>query len=141
MAELTDAELWRAVDATVRDVLLPAIGEEQAWAQAVAVQLVGLARYAAARPAARDGERIAELTAALDALAGNELVDAAWDGDRSPAGVVDAVGRVLAAAVIGSGDAAAQVRAVLRPVVVGQLDDELALTSPLVAAFRGKLDG
>jgi hypothetical protein len=51
-----------------------------------------------------------------------------------------AAGAALAAAV-GRDDAAAdEVRAVLRAVVVRHLDDELAVTGPLVQAFRGQLD-
>jgi hypothetical protein len=84
---------------------------------------------------------VAELAAALHALSANEIVAAAWDGDRSERVVMSAAGASLAAAV-GRGDAAAiEVRAVLRPVVVRHLDDDLAVTAPLVGAFRGRLDG
>ena len=54
---------------------------------------------------------------------------------------MEAAGAVLAAAV-GRDDRPRTRRAsVLRPVLVRQLDDELAETAPLVDAFRGKLDG
>jgi hypothetical protein len=70
----------------------------------------------------------------------NEIVAAVWAGDRSPPAVMAAAGAALAAAV-GRDDAAAdEVRAVLRAVVVRHLDDELAVTGPLVQAFRGQLD-
>jgi hypothetical protein len=138
VAEPTEAELWRSVEVTVRDVLLPAISDE--WARTAAVQLVGLARYAASRPADRTTERARELTAALDALAGNRLVDAHWRAGAGGDPFV-AAGRVLAAAVVLDHDPAAdQVRAVLRPVVTRHLDDELAVTGGLVPAFRGRLD-
>lgn len=140
MAELEDAELWRSVEHTLRQVLLPALDPEQPWARAVGVQLVGLARYAAARPVDRTAERVEELATVLDSLAGNELVGTAWSGDRSERVVMAAVGRALAAAIDRDDHAAAQVRAVLRPVVLRQLDDELAVTAPLVDAFRGQLD-
>ena len=39
-----------------------------------------------------------------------------------------------------SNAAADEIRAVLRPVLVRQLDDELAVTAPLVSAFRGVID-
>jgi hypothetical protein len=137
---LTDAELWRSVEETVRRVLLPAIAEGQEWAQAVAVQLAGLARYAAGRPSDTVAARVDELAGTLDALAVNEIVAAVWAGDRSPPAVMAAAGAALAAAV-GRDDAAAdEVRAVLRAVVVRHLDDELAVTGPLVQAFRGQLD-
>jgi hypothetical protein len=48
MSGVDDATLWRAVDATLRDVLVPALPPGHALD--TAVQLTGLARYAAARP-------------------------------------------------------------------------------------------
>jgi len=46
--EPADADMWRSVEATVRDVLLPSVADD--WARVIAVQLVGMARYAATRP-------------------------------------------------------------------------------------------
>ena len=138
---LTDAEIHRAVAATVHDVLLPALRDDADWARAAAIQLVGLTRYAARRAPDRTAERVAELAALLDALAGNELVAAAWDCDRSQRAVMHAAGAVLAAAVGRADPPATDARAAIRPVLVRQLDDELAETGPLVDAFRGKLDG
>lgn len=135
---LDDAELWRCVDATLTEVILPAIADGEDWARAATVQLIGLVRYAATRPADVAEERRAELAGVLASLAGNPLVD--WDGDPSERSVHGAAGRALAAAVGRDDTAAAEVRAVLRPVAVRHLDDELALTAPLVNAFRGKLD-
>ncbi|MCB0986021.1 MAG: hypothetical protein KDB06_15330, partial [Ilumatobacter sp.] len=95
----TAAELWRGVEATVRDVLLPALTDD--WARAAAVQLVGLARYAQRRPADPTGERAAELAAALDSLGHNVHVAAHWRGDDvvEVADVLAAVAAVLVAAV------------------------------------------
>ena len=140
MAErLDDAELWRSVERTLREVLLPAIADEHEWARTTAVQLAGLARYAAGRPADATAERVAELRAALIALAGNALVESV-DEHAGTDRVMDVTGRALAAA-IGRNDADAhQIRHALRPLVVRHLDDELAVTAPLVAAFRGRLD-
>ena len=85
--------------------------------------------------------RVAELAEVLATLGENPIVAVAWDGDRSQPSVMAASGAALAAAV-GRNDAAAdQIRALLRPVIVRQLDDELRVTAPLVDAFRGKLDG
>lgn len=132
-----DAELWAAVEATVRDVLLPELEDE--WARAAAVQIVGLARYARERPGYTGSEYEAELTAALDTLAGqgNGIVKAVWPG----AGIQlhDAVARCLAVAVVRDDPEAAAVRSHLRPVVVSHLDDELETTSPLLDYFRGRL--
>ena len=138
---LADAEIHRAVAATVRDVLLPALREDADWARAVAIQLVGLARYGAERSGDQTVARIAELAGVLDALAGNELVDEAWNGDHSQRAVMGAAGAVLAAAVGRDDDAARAAVGALRPLLVRQLDDELAETAPLVDAFRGRLDG
>jgi hypothetical protein len=136
--ELTDAALWRSVEVTGRDVILPAVTDE--WVRASLVQLIGLARYAASRPPDPTAARVAELLAVLGSLDGNALVVAEWTGETTPASVVGAVARILARAV-GRADADADaVRRLLRPVVVRQLDDELAVTGALVGAFRGQLD-
>jgi hypothetical protein len=135
---LDDAELWRCVDATLTDVILPAIADGEDWARAATVQLIGLVRYAVRRPGDVADERRAEVAGVLASLAGNPLVD--WDGDASEASIQGAAGRALAAAVGRDDTAADEVRRVLRPVVIRHLDDELAVTGPLVNAFRGKLD-
>jgi hypothetical protein len=136
---LTDDELWRGVEATLRDVLIPALSDE--WARAAAVQLVGVVRYARRRPADPLESRVEELRALLNALHGNPIVqrNPLLTGDARD--VLDVVGRVLASAVDDGGSAGDEVRAMLRPVVMRQLDDELEITGPLVAAFRGRLDG
>ena len=46
----------------------------------------------------------------------------------------------VVAAVDDDGADGDEVRAVLRPIAVRHLDEELAVTGPLVAAFRGQLD-
>jgi len=56
-------------------------------------------------------------------------------GHLSPLFPFDGVGIVL------HDPATDQIRVLLRPVIVRQLDDELRVTAPLVDAFRGKLDG
>jgi hypothetical protein len=137
---LTDEQILRSVELTVRDVLLPAIPEEEAWARAVAVQLVGLVRYAIGRGEDRTEARVAELAEVLAAMADNEIVAASWDGERSQRSVMAATGAALVASIDRHDRAAAAVRRELRPVVARQLDDELASTAPLVDAFRGRLD-
>ena len=135
---LSDDELWRGVEATVRDVLLPALTDD--WARAAAVQLVGVIRYARRRPADPLDARVDELRAVLHDLGDNPLVVANPLRAGDAADVFAVVGRILAAAVADDGLHADEVRRVLRPVVVRQLDDELEVTGPLVAAFRGQLD-
>jgi len=137
---LTDDDILRSVEHTVRQLLLPVIPETEAWARAAAVQLVGLVRYAIQRGDDQTEARVAEVADTLTALAGNELVTAAWNGDRSQRGVMQAASTVLVNAVGRDDDAADEVRAMLRPILLRQLDDELASTAPLVGAFRGQLD-
>jgi hypothetical protein len=138
---LTDAEIHRSVAATVLEVLLPALRDDADWARAAAIQLIGLTEYAAARSGDHTEARVQELWVVFDELVGNELVDAAWNGDRSQRAVMAAAGAVLAAAVARDDAAARAAVDALRPVLVRQLDDELAETAPLVNAFRGRLDG
>lgn len=137
---LTDAEIHRSVYETVVNVLLPALPDDAEWARATAVQLAGLVRYAAQRGPDRTEERVAELGAVLEALSSNPIVIEVWDREQSQHSVMAAAGAALAAAVGRNDGAASEVKSVLRPVVVRQLDDELAETSPLVNAFRGKLE-
>jgi hypothetical protein len=138
MAEPTDEQLWRSVERTVRDVLLPAIDDE--WARAAAIQLAGVARYAAGRSHGRLNANAAELAGVLRGMTGNPLVADRLPASDTPSSVMAAVGEVLTAAVTDDGPAGDEVRAVLRPVVVRQLDDELEATRPLIPFFRGQLD-
>jgi hypothetical protein len=138
---LSDADIHRSVEATLLGVLLPAIPDDEQWARAAAIQLAGLARYAAGRGPDRTSPRVREVADVLNSLARNELVASAWNGDESAGVVMAAAGAVLAGAVGRDDDAARQVRNVLRPILVRQLDDELDETAPMVDAFRGKLDG
>jgi hypothetical protein len=139
VAEPTDEQLWRSVEHTVRHVLLPLIDDE--WARAAAIQLVGLARYAATRPDGRVAANAAELVGVLATLAANPIVAAESRISDAPDDVLTTVGSLLAAAVNDDGPAGDEIRAVLRPVVARQLDDELAVTAPLVPYFRGHVDG
>jgi hypothetical protein len=138
VVEPPDDQLWRSVEATVRTVLLPAIEEE--WARVIAIQLAGMAHLARTRGPDPAPGRAAELAATLDALAANPIVAAHWPPtDRTPAVVFAAVSRVLGDAV-GRRDAAGdEVRAEVRSIVSRHLDDDLAVTAPLMPYFRGQL--
>ena len=137
---LTDREILSSVEDTVLRVLLPSLRDDAGWARAVAIQLAGLARYAARRPADATAERVEEITAVLGGMTGNEIVAGVWNGATSQRVVMEAAGAALATAVGRDDEAADEVRRRLRPVLIRQLDDELADTSMLVDAFRGKLD-
>lgn len=131
---LSDAELWRCVEHTLRQVILPALAEHEEWARASTVQLLGLVRYVQRRPRSPSG-RASELAAVLDELTANELV-----AEHAGGSVEERVAAVLAAAARRDDAAATQVRRRLRPVVIAELDDELAVSGALVDAFRGRLD-
>jgi hypothetical protein len=136
--EPTDAEMWRAVEATVRDVLLPSLADD--WARVAAVQLVGMARFAATRPADPTPARVAELAAVLDRLSHNPVVAPNWSVPAaSSEAVLGAASAVLASAVERDDDAGDEVRAELRSVVSRHLDEDLAVTGMLLPYFRGQL--
>jgi hypothetical protein len=136
--EPADAEMWRAVEATVRDTLLPSVADD--WARVAAVQLVGMARFAATRPADPTPARVAELTAVLDRLRHNPVVASHWPVPAtSSEAVLGAVGAVLAGAVERDDAAGDEVRAELRSVVSRHLDEDLAVTGMLLPYFRGQL--
>jgi hypothetical protein len=136
--EPPDDQLWHSVETTVRMVLLPAIEEE--WARVIAIQLAGMAHLARTRAADQAPARAAELAVTLDTLAVNPIVAAHWPAaDRTPPTVFAAVGSVLADAVSRQDAAGDQVRAEVRSIVSRHLDDDLAVTGPLMAYFRGQL--
>jgi hypothetical protein len=72
-------------------------------------------------------------------LAANPIVAVHWPAaDRAPTRVFAAVGSVLADAVSRQDAAGDEVRAEVRAIVSRQLDDELAVTGPLMPYFRGQ---
>lgn len=131
----SDDALWRSVDRTLRDVVLPQLDDE--WARRSVIGLIGLAAYARARPGDPDEPSRRALAAALDSLSANRLVQPHWPS-ASP---FKAAGAVLAAAVSDTTDdgAAAEARSVLRPLLVQQLETELAGDMVLAEPFRGRL--
>lgn len=131
----SDDALWRSVDRTLRDVVLPQLADE--WARRSVIGLIGLAAYARARPGDPDEPSRRALAAALDSLSTNRLVQPHWPY-ASP---FEASGAVLAAAVSDTTDdgAAAEARSVLRPLLVQQLETELAGDMVLAEPFRGRL--
>lgn len=136
--EPTDADLWRSVEVTVRNVLLPSLADD--WARVAAIQLIGLAEFARTRPEDPLDDRVAELATVLDALGDNPIVAAHRPASaEDAAAVLGAVSAILADAVARQDDAGDEVRARLRPIVSRQLDDDLAVTGPLMPYFRGQL--
>jgi hypothetical protein len=136
--ELTDSELWNSVEHTIRNVLLPAIPDDEEWAQIAAVQLIGLARYARNRdPIAHDPT---ELIATLHRLAANPIVAANWQSIRNEVDLDATLGAILAGAVGDDGPDGDEIREQLRPLVVKQMRAELASAEGLLPYFRGQLD-
>ena len=134
--------MWKCVEDTLRTVVLPALSDE--FARASVVHLVGLARYATERGPDHSVQRVAEVAAALDALSHHALVARHWTptSPRTPDAVMDVAAYVLAdcAGIVGDDDdAAADVRAALRTLLVTHLDEDLAGNAVLLSAFRGRL--
>lgn len=129
----TDASILASVAATLRSVL--AAEESDAFLRTSMVQVTALAEHAARRGPDPARARRDELSAALDTLAGNELLGGHWPGDP-----FTAAARALAAAVGRSDAAADAVRDVIRPILIGHLDADLASTPALLDAFRGRLN-
>ena len=126
MSGVDEAVLWRAVAATIGDVVIPALPPGHALD--TAVQLTGLARYAASRPAPDPAERARRLHEALgadpDSAAAPELGE-----------VLGQAAQVLVRAV-GQPDSdgvATRVRAVL----LDQLDEDIRGAAPLLETFSG----
>ncbi len=131
-ARPSDTSILAAAGQSLRTVVLPNLVDDHA--RATVIHLVGLLRYLAERGPGRDDLRRVQLAAGLELLAGNPLVAPLWPGE--PFAVA---GAVLAAAVRGVDPAVSEVRAVLRPILVAHLDDELGETTPLIASFRGQV--
>ncbi len=137
----SEAAILVSVSSTLRTVVMPALdggtsdagGADDAVRTSV-VQLIGIVEHASKRLPDPGRRRLAELQAALDRLAANDIVVASGPGE--PLAIASAA---LVASVGRSDIAADQVRAVLHPVLVEQLDEELASTMPLIDAFRGRL--
>ncbi len=114
----TEDQLWWSVRETVRSVLLAHLADP--WARVAAVQLVGLADFARARGGIDPWvSRLQELRALLDLAA-----------ETPP-------GEVLTAASAALLDP--RQRPKVRPVLIRQLDDDMATTEIMLGAFRGIL--
>ena len=132
--QLDTASILASVAHTLRTVVHPAIGDP--YVAGVVAQLIGLVDLARGVLLDPVPERTAALEAVLDTLAGNPLVAPHWPGFDA----WSAASAVLAAVIDSSDDAAAtEVRAALRPLLIAQLDADLAEHMPLMDGFRGKV--
>jgi len=121
-----DALLWRTLTATIDDVVIPALPPGHALD--TAVQLTGLARYAASRPAADPDGRARRLREALGSAAGPATATALE-------AVLLEASQVLVGAIRGADPegVAAKVRAML----LDQLDEDIRIAAPLLETFSG----
>ncbi len=137
----SDAALWASMAVTLRRVVLPGIQDPHT--RQVVIQLVGLATYARDRGPDPTPGRVAALADALDGLArdGNPVVAGRWDPDdaRDPGAVMGVCAQVLVGALEADETAQRDVQRRLRPLLVGQLDADLAGGDVLLGAFRGRL--
>jgi hypothetical protein len=136
----TDGALWASIAATLRDVVLPDVDDPHR--RQVVIQMIGLATYARDRGPDPTAARVAEVAAALDALAdaGNTLVVQRWTpGRRDPTAVMTAAAEVLAEGVDRDDPDAVSARETLRPILVRQLDEDVETEDVLQGAFRGRL--
>jgi hypothetical protein len=132
--QLDTASILASVAETLRAVVHPAIGDP--YVAGVVAQLIGLVDLA--RTGTHDPlpERTAALEAVLHSLAGNALVAPHWPGSDA----WSAASAALVATIDANDDAAAtEVRAALRPLLIAQLDADLAEHMPLMDGFRGKV--
>ena len=135
----TDAALWQSVASTLRTVVLPDV--QDPFARNAVIQLIGLAHYALGRGDDPSANRVEAIAMALDSLVANPLVSQSWPvpGSRSSATVMGVAGTVLAAAVGHHDPDSDAIRAALRPLLIADLDEDLAGTAVLLNAFRGRL--
>ena len=128
IARPSDGALWASVVQTLRDVVLPAVTDD--FARITVVQLIGLAHYARTRDEDPTAPRAEAVAAALDTLTGCSLVSEHWQqhADRDPAAVLRAASDVLVACIALPDDDpdAVAIRAGLRPLLLAQLDADLA---------------
>jgi hypothetical protein len=123
-----------AVAASIAPALRAVHAEpSSSWARQLTAQLIAVVEYAQNRPPDRTHARRAELAVALTGLAGNPLVPAEGSVEQR-------AGAALAAAVESEGTAhATAVRAALRPLLVAELDEELAETAVMMDGLRGRV--
>ncbi len=135
----TDAALWQSVASTLRTVVLPDV--QDPFARNAVIQLIGLARYAMGRGDDPSANRVEAIAGALDSLVANPLVAPHWPvpGSRSSATVMRVAGTVMAAAVGHYDPDSDAIRAALRPLLIADLDEDLAVTAVLLNSFRGRL--
>jgi len=108
--------MWASVLETLRDTVLPHVSDPHA--RSATIQLIGLAAYAGRRGADPTRRRIEELSAALGAAAGQDVL-------RSCMAVLS--------------DPYHRAHSTVREILERHLDEDLAIESAMLDAFRGRV--
>lgn len=127
----SDEALWDSVEKTLAGVVLPAITD--AFARASVLQLVSIARYAATRGNDPTIDRLDSLAQLLDEL-----------GVQRSGNDATSVHQAASAALVSweetaHSEAAVEVRAKIRLMLIEHLDADLATNRVLMNGFRGVL--
>lgn len=130
----TDREILASIAQTLRNDIFPALAP--GWERSTVAQLVAIAEWAKARQGDPAAAREQAVVAALHTLRGNPIIVESSATEGSPWQLASAA---LVAAIGRTDDAAVEVQRALRPVLVAQLDNELAETTPMMDGFRGRL--
>jgi hypothetical protein len=137
----TDAAMWASMAFTLHRAVLPGIDDPHT--RQLVVQLVGLATYARDRGPDPSAENVTALADVLDALAsaGNPIVAERWTREtrRDARTVMGICADVLVAALDADETTRREVHAQLRPLMLEQVDTDLATERVLLGAFRGRL--
>jgi hypothetical protein len=131
IGRLSDEAIAACVAPTLRDLFDAPPGP---WARQVTAQLIAVVEHGSGRGADARPTHQAALAAALAALRGNPLVPA--DASLS----TEAAAAAALVAAVGRTDADADaVRRALRPILLAELDGELAETMAMLDGFRGRV--
>ncbi|MBT4518877.1 MAG: hypothetical protein HOC23_02630 [Halieaceae bacterium] len=138
----TDEHLWQCMSETMRKVVLPSL--EDPFARVTLIRLIGLAEYAPARGNDPTERRISEVVTCIDQLAARfpaiqQQLPTQWP-QMDACVVYELCGQLLAGAVGDNSEQAQQIRAELKPLILAQLDEDLSVSSPLIASFGGQLN-
>ena len=138
----TDEQLWICMSETMRSDILPCL--EDPWARVALIRLIGLAEYAPKRGDDPTDQRVGELVHCIDQLAARysgikEQLPSQWPSDDA-ATVFDLSSRLLVDAVGDTSEQAESLRSELKTLLLAQLDEDLAVTGPLIASFGGLLN-
>ncbi len=123
-----DEALWRSVERSLTDVVLPAV--DDAFARSTVLQLISLARYGATRGIDPTGSRVSEIRALLR---GYGVVLNGADA----AAVYAAASAFLTGPTDDNAVVARRLR--VRSLLLDHLADDLAANSVLMKGFHGRL--